>query len=155
VLSGWRSRAAGELGLLATAHAMSKEKRIFVELVAPPFLAVVWLAVSSIRVEPIHDVVLGFFPLLILAYAFSIVPSLLYALVMEVWFRSGLRARFGCFCTAGFSSLLGAGGGFLACAIGIWLGPLISFDRGHFALIGAVAGLLVGFYVGRKQTSAA
>jgi hypothetical protein len=132
---------------------MSTNRRILVELLAPPLLAVIWMAISSS--EPIFDILFGSFFMLPLAYLFSVVPSLIYTLVMEVWFRSGLGTRFGLFCTAGLSSLLGAGAGFLACVIGIGLGPLISYDRGHFALIGAAAGLLVGLYVGSKQTPAA
>ena len=135
---------------------MSKEKRILVELLAPPFLAMIWIAVTTFSISDGIFAIFGtFFFVLMFAYLFSIIPSLIYTVVMEVWFRSGLRTRFGLFCTAGLSSLLGGGAGFLACVIGIRLGPLISFDRGNFALIGAVAGLLVGFYVGRKQTSAA
>ena len=103
------------------------------------------MAVSSS--EPIFDIALGSFFMLPLAYLFSVIPSLIYTLVMEVWFRSGLATRFGLFCTAALSSLLGSGAGFLACTIGTWLGPLISFDCRTFALIGAVAGLLVGCYV--------
>jgi hypothetical protein len=134
---------------------MSKEKRIFVELLAPPFLAVMWMAVASLIKEgPSFTVALYAF-VLIFAYFFSAVPSVLYTFVMEVWFRSGLHARFGLFCTAGLSSLLGTGAGLLACAIGIWFGHLIGESFGNFALIGAVVGLLVGLYVGKKQTTAA
>ena len=135
---------------------MSKEKRIFIELSAPPFLAVMWMAVaSSIKGEPIFTILLACFPMLIFAYLFSIIPSLVYTLVMEVWFRLGLHTRLGLFCTAGLSSSLGAGAVFLAVIIGIWFGHLIGEDWRDFALMGAVIGLLVGLYVGRKQKSAA
>ena len=135
---------------------MSKEKRILLELFAPPLLAVMWMTVEEgfMKSESIFITLVALFPMLMFAYLFSIIPSLIYTLVMETWFRAGLGARLGLFSTAGLSSLLGAGACFLACAIGIWLGPLISFNRGQFALIGAGAGLLIGFYVGRKQASA-
>jgi len=134
---------------------MNTNKRILVELLAPPFLAVMWLAVASFKSETILSTLAGFLPLLLFAYLFSIIPSLAYTLAMEIWFRSGLRSHFGIFSTAGFSSLLGSGAGFLAAAIGAWLGFLIPSDCIHFASLGAVVGLLVGFYVDRKQTSAA
>jgi len=136
---------------------MSTNQRIFVELSAPPFLAVMWMTAASLvnGSEPILLVLVAWFPMLIYAYVISFIPSLIYTLVMEVWFRSGLRTRFGLFCTAGLSSLLGAGAGFLAVTIGIRGGPLIGEDWRDYTLIGAVVGLLVGLYVGRKQTSAA
>jgi hypothetical protein len=134
---------------------MSVSKRISVELLAPSFLAVLWIAVDSLirQSETIGVVVGAFFIMLFFAYFFSVIPSLIYTLIMEAWFRSGLRARFGLICTGALSSFLGAGAGFLACAIGIWLRPLIGENPRDYALRGAVAGLLVGLYVGRKQTS--
>jgi hypothetical protein len=93
--------------------------------------------------------------MLIFAYLFGLVPSFLYAVMMELWFRVKLRMRFGLFCTAGLSSFLGAGAGFLACRFGTWCGPLIGEHSREYVLRGAAIGLLVGFYVGRKQTSAA
>jgi hypothetical protein len=93
--------------------------------------------------------------MLLFAYLFAITPSFLYAAVMELWFRLRLRTRFGLFCTVALSSFLGAGGGLLACAIGTWLGLLIGEDFREYVCNGVVVGLLVGFYVGRKQTSVA
>jgi hypothetical protein len=134
---------------------MSMRERILIELLAPPFLAVLWLAADALinKSEAIGDVIMGCFPVAFFAYLFSIIPSLIYTLVMEVWFRSGLGTRFGLFCTAALSSLLGTGAGLLACAIGTSLGPLIGEESRNFALMGAGIGLLVGLYVGRKQTS--
>lgn len=130
-------------------------KRILMELLAPPFLAAVWLAVASFKSETILSTLAGFLPLLFFACLFGLIPSLVYALAMEIWFRSRLRRRFGLFCTVGFSSFLGAGAGFLATAIGALLGFLFLSDCPHFSLVGAVIGLSVGFNVGRKQTSSA
>ncbi len=132
---------------------MKRSERILVELLAPPFLAVIWIAVTTFHMSDGIAIFAASFMMLVFAYLFSIIPSLIYASVMEVWFRSGLRTRFGLFGTAGLSSLLGMGGGILACVIGTWLGPLIGEDFRNFALIGAVVGLVVGLYIGRKQTS--
>jgi hypothetical protein len=126
---------------------MKRTERILVELLAPPFLAMIWIAVTTFSLSDGVVIFPTFLFMVVVGYLFSIIPSLIYTSVMEVWFRSGLRARFGLSCTAAFSSLLGTGAGFLACAIGTWLGPLISFDCRNFALIGGTCGLVVGFYV--------
>ena len=133
---------------------MSKYRRIFFELLAPPFLTTIWLLIASSKSEPISDAILGFLPLLFFAYMFGIIPALLYTVAMELWFQFGLRARCGLLCTVGLSAFLGAAAGCLSAGIGALLAFLIPSDCINFLLIGAVDGLLVGFYVGRKQTSA-
>jgi len=135
---------------------MSKNRRILFELLAPPFLAAVWVIVfSSHESETFSVLVVGSLGLVMFSYMFGIIPAILYTVAMELWFRFGLRARCGLICTIGLSAFLGAVAGFLSAGIGVLIGFLIPMDCGHFALIGAVIGLLVGFYVGRKQTSAA
>ena len=134
---------------------MSKNRRIFFELLAPPFLATIWLLITSSKSETISDAILGFVPLLFFAYMFGIIPAILYTGAMELWFRFGLRVRCGLLCTVGLSAFLGAVAGILSAGIGALLGFLRRPDCIHFSLIGAVIGLLIGFYVGRKQTAAA
>jgi len=134
---------------------MSKNRRIFFELLAPPFLATIWLLITSSKSETISDAILGFVPLLLFAYMFGVIPAILYTVAMELWFRFGLRARCGLLCTIGLSAFLGAGAGFLSAAFGAWIGFLIWPDCIHFLWIGAWIGLLIGFYVGRHQTAAA
>ena len=134
---------------------MSKYRRIFIELLAPPFLVTIWLLITSSKSESISDAILGFLPLLCFAYMFGIIPAILYTVAMEFWFRFGLRARCGLICTAGLSACLGAIAGFLSAGIGVLLGFLIPMDCGHFALIGAVIGLLIGICVSWRQTTAA
>jgi hypothetical protein len=134
---------------------MNKKNRMLVEFLAPPFLAVVWLTISSYKSETIMSMVAGFIPLLFFACIFSLIPSLIYVMAMEIWFRSEFHSRLGFVCTACLSGFLGAGAGFSAAAIGSWLGFLVPSDCIHFLRIGAVVGLLVGLYIGRKQTFAA
>jgi hypothetical protein len=132
---------------------MSKNRRIFFELLVPPFLATIWLLITSSKSETISDAILGFVPLLLFAYMFGIIPAILYTVAMELWFRFGLRVRCGLLCTVGLSAFLGAVAGFLSAGIGALLGFLIWPDCIHFLWIGAVVGLLVGFFVGRSQTA--
>jgi len=133
---------------------MSKNRRIFFEILAPPFLATIWLLINSSKSETISDAILGFVPLLLFAYMFGIIPSFLYTVAMELWFRLGLRVRCELLCTVGLSAFLGAMAGFLSGGIGALLGFLIRTDCIPFLWIGAVVGLLIGFLVGRRQTAA-
>jgi hypothetical protein len=135
---------------------MSKKRRILVELLAPAFLATLWLVVtSSHEAQTLSVIIFGSCALLVFSYLFAIVPSAMYAIAMEIWFRSGLGVRLGLLCTSALSCLLGAAGGFLSGAIGRVLGFLTPSDNFHFARAGAVIGLLIGFYVSRKSKSVA
>jgi hypothetical protein len=95
------------------------------------------------------------FPALIYAYIFGLIPAILYTIAMELWFHFGLRSRFGLLCTATLSGILGASAGYLSSVIGRRLEVLTPSDCHYFLQAGVVGGLLIGFYVGRKQTSAA
>jgi len=141
---------------------MSKKKRILFEVLAPPFSAVLLILIfgffGSHESVTFSDVLFGFFgfiPLLMFAYAFGIIPAIIYAGVMELWFHFGLRSRLGLLCTVGLSGLLGLGAGFLSGWVGIWLGFLTHPDDYRLAKIGAMVGLLIGYYVEKKQTLAA
>ena len=129
---------------------MNKYQRILIEVTAPAPLAAVALLVGSYKQDTLSDILLGFFPLVCAAYALGFIPSLLYTGAMELWFHLGLRARCGLLCTGILSSLLGAGAGFLSAVLGSGAGFSES-DRLYFLRIGAVIGLLIGFYVGRQQ----
>jgi len=135
---------------------MKNYKRIFIELLAPPFLAAVWVSIfSSHESETLSVILIGFPVLVMFAYFFGIVPAAIYAVAMELWFHRGFRGRFGLLCTAGWSGFLGAVAGYFSAAIGSGLGFLIPSDCFYYLKVGAFIGLLIGFYVGRKQTSAA
>ena len=134
---------------------MSKNQRMIVEAFAPPFLATVCLVVMSFRQASLSDVFLGFLPSLLVTYTFGIFPAFLYMVAMELWFHFGWRTRCGLLCTLAFSAFMGAVAAFLSIAL---VTPLAGSGSDGFYLfmpIGAFIGLLIGFYVGRKETSAA
>ena len=133
---------------------MNKYRRMVIEALAPPFLATLIMAATD-RSDTFLMLLAGFLPLLLFAYAFGIIPSVLYALAMECWFHSGLRARCGLLCTVGLSGLLGAGAGWLSALLGMSLGFFTKPDDSSLARIGLFVGLLIGFYVGRRQTPGA
>jgi len=134
---------------------MSRHARILTELFAPPFLAILVKAILACGKEPLLDILIGFIPMLKFAYVFGIIPAFLYTVAMELWFQLGLRARCGLLCTAGLSGLLGIGAGYLSAWFGIWPGFLTRPEAIHYAKLGAFVGLLIGFFVSRKQTAAA
>ncbi len=134
---------------------MTKNQRMMVEALAPPFLATVCLSVISLRQESISDVFPQFLPCLLLIYAFGIFPAFFYMVAMELWFHFGWRTRCGSLGTVGFSGLLGTVAAYLSVASLTHLGFLVGSEGFYFLPIGAFVGLLIGFYVGRKDTSAA
>ncbi len=126
--------------LLGRRPPLRKLHRIIVEIALPPPLAVVIVLVSHPRSYRAEDILTGLPALLFAAYAFALLPCLAYAAVMELWFAKGIQDRCGPLCTAGVSSLLGTGAGYVIQLLipggGIVLLP-----------IGALDGMLVGAYL--------
>jgi len=130
---------------------MKKDKRILIEALSPPFLGAFILTFSGCGSDTWPDRFLFFIPFLLAAYAFCIIPSLIYTVAMELWFWLGLRTRFGLLCTVIFSAALGCGAG-LAIEFVIDFHQILSTV---LLWIGALVGLLIGFYVGRQKIPAA
>ncbi|MCG3150698.1 MAG: hypothetical protein PCFJNLEI_04189 [Verrucomicrobiae bacterium] len=86
--------------------------RLCVEIGLPcPLAACVMLLVCRPS-NSLPEMLVGFPLLIAYAYAFGIVPSLLYAGLMEIWFGLKLDRRCGSVATVIFSGLLGAASGF-------------------------------------------
>jgi hypothetical protein len=131
---------------------MRVTNRFFVELLAPPFLAALWLTIFSLPGSGTLSDFLHAIPVVIMfSYVFAIIPAGVYAFAMELWFHGGLRSRFGLICTAGWSGFLGGLAGYFSADIASSFEFLDSLDCFHFLKIGALIGLLIGFYFGRKQ----
>jgi hypothetical protein len=128
---------------------MSKNRRILFEALAPPFLGAFIFMVTGSGSDTLADRVFYFLPFVLMAYAFCIIPSFLYMLVMELWFWLGLRARCGLLCTVLLSAFLG-------CGAGLVIEYVIDFHQilsTNFLWIGSLVGLLIGFYVSKQKTS--
>jgi hypothetical protein len=140
---------------------MGKKRRFFIEMLAPPLFASLWLTILSFynvckgtfSASDFLMSLAGFPVLLMFAYLFGIIPAALYAFAMEFWFERGLFVRLGWLCTIGWSGFLGALAGYGSAEIGNFFGILIPSDCFQFLPAGAVIGLLVGFFVSRKQAS--
>jgi hypothetical protein len=70
---------------------------------------------------------------------------------MECWFRKGMHKRCGLFCTVVLSAAMGWGAALLSGLIAVEFGFLFMPDVLAFSWIGALVGLSVGFYVGKRQ----
>jgi hypothetical protein len=129
---------------------MKKYQRILIEALAPPFLGAFIFTFAGCGSDTWRDRFLLFLPFLFGAYVFCIIPSLVYMLAMELWFRMGLRARCGLFCTVIFSAILGCGAG-LAIEYVTDFHQILSTV---FLWISSLVGLLIGFYISRQKTLA-
>jgi len=126
---------------------MNPTRRFLVEILIPPLLGAIIVACSGRTADDVLHLIFGFPAFLIFAYAYGIVPSTVYAAVMEVWFRRGYHYRYGLASTVILSALLGLGAGF-----GIQL-AVQGTGTTYFLLVGLVVGLMIGFYVGRAACS--
>jgi hypothetical protein len=112
---------------------VKKPTRIAVEVLGPAFVGTVLLFILN-HEEFTHTSGITFrifLYYLAFAYAFAIVPSPVYAFLMEIWLRRNVRNRLG---TVSPSSLLGAAAG---CAIMlaseapvVWIGTLVGLILG-------------------------
>jgi hypothetical protein len=128
----------------------SKESsfRICVALGAPSPLAAFLVIITQSTSDSLTEKLLGFPFFVFTAYAYGILPSMLYSFLMEVWFGMRLHLRFGRLATILFSALLGAGAGFLIQTVIIQ-----EIKYGYFIPIGGIVGLIVGFFLFRYSAN--
>jgi hypothetical protein len=126
---------------------MKKYQRILIEVFAPCLLGAFFMSLAYCdfsRPFVLTDFILG-----VGAWAFltfwtgGFIPSVVYALAMELWFWLGLRTRFGLLLTVIFSALLGV-------VAGAWMEERIGVKQ-PFIPIGCLVGLLIGFIVSRRK----
>jgi hypothetical protein len=121
---------------------MSRFNRITLELLMPvPLGSIIFVVVGGFPESPVE--LLKELPLfIVVSYAFGIVPSLLYTLIMETWFYNGFHIRFALGWTVAVSLLLGILSGGLICFITSKFTQ--SLDILRFSVIGALVGFLIG-----------
>lgn len=122
--------------------------RICVELGAPSPLAAFLIIITRSTSDSLSGILLGFPFFVMTAYAFGILPSILYAFLMEVWFEKNLHSRIGLLATVVFSAILGAGSGFSIQAV-----ALQETGFTYFTSIGGIVGLIVGLFLFRASLS--
>jgi hypothetical protein len=73
---------------------MKRGQRIAVEILGPPFVATVgYVMLALIRTGQAKDIGAGFIVVLVYSYFFAALPSLAFALVMELSFASGMKVQ--------------------------------------------------------------
>jgi len=113
-----------------------------VEILAPPPLAVLLILATGATSDRLSSVLLGFPYILLAAYAYGMLPSILYAVAMEFWFENRLHARCGALATVALSALLGAVAGFVIQSVLVQ-----ELTLTYFLPIGALVGLIIGIYI--------
>jgi hypothetical protein len=124
---------------------MNRTQRILVEILSPSFLAAAIFTISGCGSDNITDRFVFFPFFLVFAYLYGIVPSVVYAAVMEFWFKKRFHIhKYGLLSTAAVSATLGLGAAFLIQLViqGTKISSLLP--------IGTLVGLMVGLYLARR-----
>lgn len=130
---------------------VNRHYRILLEAIAPvPLGAILMMLTTSRASESVGEVVKAFPIFLMVSYVFGIVPSLLYAGIMELWFCNKLNEKLGCILTILFSVLLGFLSGFIVFVFSKPFTKGTASDMLHIAGIGALVGLVIGIYLARR-----
>jgi len=131
---------------------MSRIHRIIFEILAPVPLGAIVLLISSRTHESLSEILKAFPVFLIVAYTIGIVPSVFYALTMEIFFRSKLHQRFGFPLAIFVSALSGLMSGLCIHMISADYTQASGFDILRLAAIGSLVGLIIGFYIALRST---
>ncbi len=122
---------------------MNRKRRVIIEVFAPSFLGTVLWYGGHIG-ELAHTGALNLLDFSIywvLAFLFALVPSLVYALVMEWWFGRGLLDRARRISAVALSTALGFGAGYFVFRASearvIWLGGAVGLILGVVLGLGA------------------
>ena len=124
---------------------MSNFNRITLELLMPvPLGSIIFVILGDFPESPLELV--KELPLFILvSYAFGIIPSFLYTITMEAWFKNKFHKRFALGWTVAVSLLMGLLSGILICCASYKFTQ--SLDILRFSIIGALVGFLMGFLI--------
>lgn len=101
--------------------------------------------------ESVVEIAKTFPALLMVSYVFGIVPSLLYAFMMELWFHNRLNEKWGFALTILVSLLLGFLCGFFVFALSEPFSKGTASDMLRLAVIGTLVGLAIGIYLARPR----
>jgi hypothetical protein len=96
---------------------MNRSRRLLIEILTPPFLGALIYTLGGYGSDNLLDRITLFPVFLVAVYCFGSLPSLLYALIMEIWFSNRLHKRLGIIATLIVSLLLGACSGFCVFAL--------------------------------------
>jgi hypothetical protein len=117
--------------------------RILIEFLAPPLLGTIpfFISAGGGTDDTFQHAVSGFCKLAVIAYIVCIIPTTIYAVAMEIWFRKGPCLRYGLIGTICFSTILGLGAGVLL------MGIRPEGDEWFFPKAGAWVGFTIGYFL--------
>ncbi len=123
---------------------MKQTQRVLIEIFMPPLLAAIIIVVGGYTSDSLTDIILGFPAFLGFSYVFGIIPSLLYAFMMEIWFRKKLHEKLGISATVLFSLLLGSLAGLSVFILSKTFTQGSASDMRKFIGIGSLTGIISG-----------
>lgn len=122
------------------------------EVAMPAPLAVVLMTIIRSTPDRLVDILLGLPIILSVAYLFAIIPSVCYAIIMEIWFHFTRHCTYSVLVTAatiGLSTVLLSGVGYIV--------QVLAFREltiSYLVPIGALDGMLLGIllcYISRVE----
>lgn len=114
------------------------------EIFAPSPIGAVLILLTSRTPETFTEIVKTLPIFLLISYAFGIVPSLLYAFAIELWFRNKPHRQLNFALTALVSLLLGTLSGFFVFVLSAVFTAGSTSDLLRFVGIGSMVGLMIG-----------
>ena len=111
----------------------------------PVPLGSILFAIFSWEAESPFDLLKELPSFILVSYAFGIIPSFLYTITMETWFKHNFHKRFALGWTVAISLLMGILSGILICCASYKFTQ--SLDILRFSIIGALVGFLIGFLI--------
>jgi uncharacterized membrane protein YjfL (UPF0719 family) len=123
-----------------------------IEILAPVPLGAIAIGIVTLPSEGFFEIVRAFPIFLLVAYGFGIVPSAVYAVIMEAWFYNQLNERYGLGLTICMSSLSGLILGLSICALSTRFTQAGILDYLRFAGIGLTVGLALGYFIVSRVT---
>ena len=127
---------------------MTRCRRIAVAALAPPLLCALIVAFCGRQAGTFGNWILGFPVFLGFSYLFGILPSAVYAGILELWFEKGYLRRYGLGMTVVVSGFVGAGAGLCVQVLSHWFTQ--SNEAGFLTVLGSVAGALIGLCLAKN-----
>jgi hypothetical protein len=123
---------------------MRRAHWVMFEIFAPAPLGAILILLMGHTPESLTEILRTLPIFLLISYIFGIVPSLLYAFVIEAWFHNKLQWQSSIILTVLVSLLLGALSGLCVFVLSAVFTTGSTFDLLRFIGIGCLVGLIIG-----------
>lgn len=123
---------------------MNKGRRIFFATLTPPVLAGLVYTLGGYGSDSIGDRIVLLPIFIVTVYCFGLLPSFVYALIMDIWIRNNIHKKVGRFFTIVFSTLLGGLSGLFVFILSQPYTQATTSDYKMFLEIGCLVGAFMG-----------